>query len=84
MNATGAFITQLCGTSYIPMIVPQSNECLGFITFIHNIIVFLFKVRAIMLLSTQNTADSMVRRQKKRKKSCVKPALAEKSSTFGK
>ena len=37
------------------------NECLGFIH-----IVFLFKVRAIMLLSTQ-LIDSMGRRQMKKK-----------------
>ena len=44
MNETEAFITQLCGTIDWDSATKLRNECLGFFH-----IVFLFKVRAIML-----------------------------------
>ena len=52
------------------------NECLGFIH-----IVFLFKVRTIMLLSTQLIQWDAVRWKNSR---CFKPACGGKSSTFWK
>ena len=77
MNETEAFITQLCGT--IIGIVPQSCVMNASVSFI--IIVFLFKVRAIMLLSTQLIQWDAVRWKNCR---CFKPACGGKSSTFWK
>ena len=67
MNETEAFITHLCGTIIgIASATKLRNECLGFIH-----IVFLFKVRAFMLLSTQLIQWDAVR---SKNSNCFKPA----------